>query len=94
MVSHGDDVVRVFAFPYALENGSEEDEKVTQILLNMLANFIIYGSPQEDQSFGHLDDISEWKPIKPGTPVGYFNISVNPSMVYKPYRFKVWKKII
>lgn len=96
-VSHGDDLVHLFAFPYALGQGSNRDQKVTQIILSMFTNFITNGLPQENLDQFQLGDLSKWLPLEPDQPVGFYNISVNPSMVYKPYRSKernFWQNVV
>ncbi|XP_064117919.1 esterase E4-like [Macrobrachium nipponense] len=96
-VSHGDDLLYLFDFPYVLKKESSRDQRVGQMILQMWANFIITGNPQEDLGLFSLGDIPKWDPVVPHQPVGYYKIAVEPSMVHRPFDVKdmnFWKNIV
>ncbi|XP_064117922.1 esterase E4-like [Macrobrachium nipponense] len=96
-VSHGDDLLYLFDFPYVLKEESSRDQRVGQMILQMWANFIITGNPQEDLGRFYLGDIPKWEPVVPHQPVGYYEIAVEPSMVHRPFNVKelnFWRNIV
>ncbi|XP_066965975.1 esterase E4-like [Macrobrachium rosenbergii] len=96
-VSHGDDLLYLFDFPYVLKAESRRDQRVGQMILQMWANFIISGNPQEDLGRFSLGNIPKWEPLVPHQPVGYYEIAVEPSMVHRPFNVKelnFWKNIV
>ncbi|XP_064117906.1 esterase E4-like isoform X2 [Macrobrachium nipponense] len=96
-VSHGDDLLYLFDFPYVLKEESSRDQRVGQMILQMWANFIITGDPQDDLGRFSLGDIPKWEPVVPHQPLGYYEIAVEPSMVHRPFNVKelnFWRNIV
>ncbi|XP_068229417.1 carboxylic ester hydrolase-like [Palaemon carinicauda] len=94
-ISHGDDLVYIFSLTITPQIESERDQRVSDIITSLVANFIITGKPETD--LPSLSDIPVWEPVKPGLPLFYYDISPNPAMVQKFYNQQgrnFWKQVI
>ncbi|XP_042868542.1 esterase E4-like [Penaeus japonicus] len=97
-VSHGDDMVHLFDFPYALGKFSERDQMMSTFVTTTWANFVANGSPARGDisklSWANLDS---WTPVQPHQPMSYFRISVEPTMVFglpKQKEMNFWQHLI
>lgn len=97
-VSHGDDMVHLFDFPYALGKFSERDQMVSTFVTTTWSNFITNGSPARgDTSKLPWANLDSWTPVQPGQPKSYFRISVEPTMVPRPHKGKernFWQQVV
>ncbi|XP_071532749.1 esterase E4-like [Panulirus ornatus] len=94
-ISHGDDLVLLFNFQHAPGMLPKRDQTVSDLLTSMWTNFIATGKPQESK--GSMSELPRWTPVEPGVSVGYYNITVTPSMVYTPFKQKernFWQKVL
>ncbi|XP_053609853.2 carboxylic ester hydrolase [Plodia interpunctella] len=67
-VSHADDIMQVFNFE-GLDLNSAEDQKIRNVLLDMVYNYASTGVPK-------LPNAPEWTPVRPGAPeLDYMEIS-------------------
>ncbi|CAL4205904.1 unnamed protein product, partial [Meganyctiphanes norvegica] len=93
-VSHGDDLIHIFSFPYTMGKFTQQDQDVSEILISMWTNFITTGSPQD----ASITDHTLWMPVdKKIEDVSYYNISPHPTMIQGTYKRKMinfWKKIV
>ncbi|XP_042209780.1 uncharacterized protein LOC121857731 [Homarus americanus] len=78
-VSHGDEQL----FLFSSQEYNYETETFSSSFVSLFVNFISRGRPQ-----GVEGERSEWTPVVAGEPVGYYNISLQPSMVHTPYNAK------
>ncbi|CAL4122626.1 unnamed protein product, partial [Meganyctiphanes norvegica] len=93
-VSHGDDLIHIFSFPYAMGKFTQQDQDVSEILISMWTNFITTGSPQD----ASITDHTLWMPVdKNSEDVSYYNISPHPIMIQGSYKRKqqsLWYQIV
>jgi len=87
---HGDDLFYLFQVIAGMEIKGEEDNKVSDIMIEYWTNFAKYGNPSP-----FLDtDIPHWKPY--GQEKRYMEIKVAPEMKGEilPDRMLLWQKVL
>nr|XP_045582389.1 esterase E4-like isoform X1 [Procambarus clarkii]XP_045582390.1 esterase E4-like isoform X1 [Procambarus clarkii] len=85
-VSHGDTLLLIFS---SKEAGTR-NEAMSHLLTSTWSQFISTGRVEGGAG-------SHWTPVAAGKPVGYYNISLQPAMVYTPYRpreMNFWSQVI
>ncbi|XP_064123006.1 carboxylic ester hydrolase-like isoform X2 [Macrobrachium nipponense] len=94
-VSHGDDLLYLFSVPSVGKIESQRDQRVSDVITSMVANFVMNGKPEADLE--SLSDIPVWEPVKPGEPIPYYDLTPNPVMVHEYFGLQArnfWKQVV
>ncbi|KAL7640321.1 UNVERIFIED_CONTAM: hypothetical protein RMT77_008585 [Armadillidium vulgare] len=92
-VSHGDDVILLFKFPYTLGDMSTWDLQVSILLTSVIGSFIKTGNPRSRL----ISQYPSWEPIRAGQPVFWYRLSLSPTMIQKQFRYKernMWRQTL
>jgi len=95
-VSHLDDLIYLFnnTSTYPTLKTTDEDYKVSRIMIDLWTNFAKIGEPVQTLPDGKLNHL--WKPVQTGThDLEYLEINLTPKMISDPFhqRVKFWSSL-